>query len=44
MNDLLTVVERGVANPLEIEDFIAREGFGEESDDPSTPAVAGGEL
>jgi len=44
MKDLLTVVERGVANPLEIEDFIAREGFGEESGDPSAPAVAGGEL
>lgn len=41
MKDLLTVVERGSANPLEIEDFLAREGFGEEPADSTAPAVAG---
>lgn len=41
MKDLLTVVERGRANPLEIEEFMAREGFGEESEDSVAPAVAG---
>ncbi|CAN5618019.1 ferritin [soil metagenome] len=41
MNDLLTVVERGLANPLEIEDFLAREGFGEEGGDTTAPAIAG---
>jgi ferritin len=44
MNDLLTVVERGRSNPLEIEEFLAREGFGAESEDPSAPAIAGQEL
>jgi ferritin len=43
MKDLLTVVERGKSNPLEIEEFLAREGLGEESADPSAPALAGGE-
>ena len=41
MGDLLTVVERAKDMPLEIEEFLAREGFGEEEDDPTAPPVAG---
>lgn len=44
MNDLLTVVERGRESPLEIEEFLAREGFGEQAEEPGAPAVAGGAL
>jgi bacterioferritin B len=42
MGDLLTVVERAKDMPLEIEEFLAREGFGEEEDDPTAPPAAGG--
>jgi len=42
MGDLLTVVERAKDMPLEIEEFLAREGLGEEEDDPTAPPVAGG--
>jgi bacterioferritin B len=42
MGDLLHVVERGKDQPLEIEEFLAREGLGEETDDPTAPPVAGG--
>ena len=41
-DDLLTVVERAKDMPLEIEEFLAREGFGEEEDDPTAPPAAGG--
>jgi bacterioferritin B len=44
MDDLLTVVERAKDLPLEIEEFIAREGFGEEGEDPTAPTAAGGSL
>ncbi len=44
MNDLLAVVERGLEAPLEIEEFLAREGLGEEEEDPTAPAAAGGSL
>ena len=44
MGDLLTVVERAKDMPLEIEEFLAREGLGEEEDDPTAPPVAGGAL
>ena len=44
MNDLLTVVERGKDLPLELEEFMAREGIGEEEDDPTAPPVAGGSV
>jgi bacterioferritin B len=44
MDDLLTVVERAKDLPLEIEEFIAREGFGEEEEDPTAPTAAGGSL
>ncbi|MDQ3729698.1 MAG: ferritin [Actinomycetota bacterium] len=43
MGDLLTVVERAQDRPLEIEEFLAREDFGDGSDeDASAPPVAGG--
>jgi bacterioferritin B len=42
MGDLLHVVERGKDMPLEIEEFLAREGLGEESEDPTAPPAAGG--
>lgn len=44
MGDLLTVVNRAQERPLEIEEFLAREGFGEEGEDPGSPPVAGGAL
>ena len=45
MSDLLTVVERARDMPLEIEEFLAREGFGEESDEgAAAPPTAGGAL
>ena len=43
MQDLLNVVERSRDNLLLVEDFIAREGPGEDAgDDPSAPPAAGG--
>ena len=42
MHDLLDVVERAKDLPLEIEGFLAREGLGEEEDDPTAPPAAGG--
>jgi len=44
MGDLLTVVERAKDMPLEIEEFLAREGFGEEDEDPTAPPTAGGQI
>ena len=44
MNDLLTVVERAKDMPLEIEEFLAREGLGDDEDDPTSPPTAGGAL
>jgi ferritin len=44
MGDLLTVVERAKDTPLEIEEFLAREGLGEEGDDATAPPAAGGAL
>jgi bacterioferritin B len=41
MGDLLNVVERSQDNLLLAEDFIAREGLGEESGDPTAPPAAG---
>jgi ferritin len=41
MGDLLNVVERARDNLLLAEDFIAREGLGEESEDPTAPPAAG---
>ena len=43
MSDLLTVVQRSQSRPMEIEDYLAREG-GAEAADPTAPAAAGGAL
>ncbi len=42
MGDLLNVVERSKENLLLAEEYIAREGLGEEGDDPTAPPPAGG--
>ena len=42
MQDLLNVVERSADNLLLVEDYIAREGPGEDGDDPTAPPPAGG--
>jgi ferritin len=44
MSDLLTVVRRAKDNPLWAEEYLGREGIGEEPEDPTAPPVAGGEL
>jgi bacterioferritin B len=44
MSDLLTVVERAQDRPLDIEEYLAREGLGEEQAESSSPPVAGGAL
>jgi bacterioferritin B len=43
MTDLLTVVERS-DNALLVEEYLAREGLGQEADDPTAPPAAGGAL
>ena len=44
MNDLLNVVERAKDDPLHGEEYLARQGVGEEEADPTTPPAAGGAL
>jgi ferritin len=44
MTDLLTVVERSSDNALLVEEYLAREGFGEGGADPTAPPAAGGAL
>ena len=44
MTDLLTVVERSADNALLVEEYLAREGLGEEGADPTAPPAAGGAL
>ncbi len=44
MSDLLRVVERARDNPLLVEEYLAREGFGDDGEDPTAPAAAGGAL
>lgn len=44
MNDLLKIVTRAKDNPLLAEEYLAREGFGEDGEDPTAPPVAGGAL
>ena len=44
MTDLLRIVERSRDNPLLAEEYLAREGLGEEGDDPTAPTAAGGAL
>jgi bacterioferritin B len=41
MSDLLRVVERSRDDPMDIENFVAREHPGEEGDDPTAPHAAG---
>jgi ferritin len=42
MSSLLAVAERSQERPMEIEEYIAREGVGEGGEDPLAPPVAGG--
>ena len=44
MIDLLTVIERSADSPLLVEEYLAREGLGEEGADPSAPPAAGAAL
>jgi ferritin len=44
MSDLLRVVERARQSPLLAEEYLAREGLGEEADDPTAPTPAGGAV
>ena len=44
MSDLLTIVERSVENPLWAEEYLGREGIGEEGEDPTAPPAAGGAI
>ena len=44
MIDLLTVIERSADSPLLVEEYLAREGLGEEGADPTAPPAAGGAL
>jgi ferritin len=44
MNDLHNVVERAKDDPLHGEEYLARQGVGEEASDPTTPPAAGGAL
>jgi len=45
MSDLLRIVEMGKDNLLAVEEYMAREGIGEdEGDDPTAPVAAGGAL
>jgi bacterioferritin B len=41
MSDLLRVVERSKDDPMEIENFMARELSGDEGEDPTAPHAAG---
>jgi ferritin len=44
MSDLLTIVGRSRENPLWVEEYLGREGIGEEAPDPTAPPAAGGTL
>ena len=41
MSDLLTIVQRCVKDPMEVEQYLARETVGGEGTDPTAPAAAG---
>ena len=43
MSDLLRVVERSKHDPMEVENFMAREHSGGEGEDPTAPHPAGAE-
>jgi hypothetical protein len=44
MSDLLRVVERSRDDPMEVENFMAREHSGAEAADPTAPRPAGSEA
>jgi ferritin len=44
MTDLLHVAERAKDDPLHGEEYLARQGVGEDQADPTTPPAAGGAL
>jgi ferritin len=44
MSSLLAVIQRSVENPMQAEDYLAREHGGGEGGDPTAPAAAGGTL
>jgi ferritin len=44
MTDLLHVAQRAKDDPLHGEEYLARQGVGEEQPDPTTPPAAGGAL
>ena len=44
MSDLLAVVRRARENPLQAEEYLARETPAAEGADPSAPGTAGGAL
>jgi bacterioferritin B len=45
MSDLLRIVERAMDNPLMAEEYLSREGIGENGEaDPTAPPAAGGAL
>ena len=41
VSDLLRVVQRARENPVQAEEYLAREGLGEEGSDPTAPPLAG---
>ena len=41
MGDLLAVIERAKERPLDVEEFLAREGLGSDEADPTAPPAAG---
>jgi len=41
VSDLLRVVQRARENPLQAEEYLAREGLGGEGSDPTAPPMAG---
>jgi ferritin len=43
MSDLLRVVQRSASDPMDIEDYLAREQLGDEGGDPTAPHPAGAE-
>jgi bacterioferritin B len=44
MSSLLAVVQRSNDNPMQIEDYLAREHAGKDAPDPTAPPAAGGAL
>jgi bacterioferritin B len=44
MSSLLAVVQRSLENPMQVEDYLAREHSGAGGADPTAPAAAGGVL